>query len=131
MSYCVTLFDTIENPSENDACFIAATKNLTINKGSSYKIVFVLSKNGNNNIDLLGHSLRGEIKQSSTSSEVLLSLTSANLLLEIDNANSRINMYLKETFTNKVNVSSAVYNIELLDSIGNVSKIITGLITFI
>lgn len=129
-SFCVTLFDTIENPADNDSCFVTATKNLTINKGSSYKIVYNLSKNGSSNVDLSGYSLRGEIKPSSSSTEILLNLSTANLLLEITN-NSSINMYLKESFTRRVTRTSCIYNIELIDSIGNTSKIITGLITFI
>lgn len=129
-SFCVTLFDTIENPAENDSCFITTTKNLTINKGSSYKIIFSLSKNGSD-VSLSGYSLRGEIKPSSTSTEVLLNLSTANLLLEIDNDNSNIIMYLKESFTRRVKLSSAIYNIEIIDNIGNASKIVTGLITFL
>lgn len=129
-SFCITLFDTIENPAENDACFITATKNLTLNKGSAYKIIYNVYKDGSN-VDLTGYSLRGTIKPSSTSDTILLNLSSANLLLNIDYTNSNIIMNLKESFTRRVTVSNAVYTIELLNNIGDATKIITGLITFV
>jgi hypothetical protein len=129
-SFCVTLFDTIENPIDNDACFVTATKNLTLNKGSSYKIIYSLYKDGSS-VDLTGYSLRGVIKPSSTSSDIMLNLSTANLLLEINNSNSTIAMNLKESFTRRVTVASAVYDIEILNNVGDATKIITGLITFV
>lgn len=129
-SFCVTLFDTIENPIDNDACFTTATKNLTLNKGSSYKIIYSLYKDGSS-VDLTGYSLRGVIKPSSTSSDIMLNLSTANLLLEINNSNSTIAMNLKESFTRRVTVASAVYDIEILNNVGDATKIITGLITFV
>ena len=129
-SFCVTLFDTIENPGENDACFITATRNLTLNKGSSYRIKFLLSKDSNS-VNLTGYSLRGQIRPSSSSPTVLLNMTSANLLLGIDNSNSTIFMNLPESFTRRVPGSLAVYDIELLNNVGEASKIVTGLITFV
>lgn len=129
-SFCITLFDTIENPSETDACFLTTTKNLTINKGSGYRINFTLSKDGNS-VDLTGYSLRGQIRPSATSSQVLLNMTSANLLLRIDNSNSLIVMNLPESFTRRVSEIYAVYDIELLNPTSDAYKIVTGLITFI
>lgn len=130
-SFCVNLFDTIENPLETDSCFVVTTKNLTLSKGSSYKIVYKLYKDGTSNVDLTGYSLRGVVKSSSSSTEILLSMNLANLLLSIDNTNSTITMNLKESFTRRVVGSSAVYDIELINNIGDATKIITGLITFI
>lgn len=129
-SFCVTLFDSIENPAEDDACFICATRNLTISRGSSYKIIYLLSKDGSN-VNLSGYTLRGVVKPSSSSNDVLLNLSSANLLLEINNTNSQIFMYLKESFTRRLSSSSVVYDIEIINSTGDVSKIVTGLITII
>jgi hypothetical protein len=129
-SFCVTLFDTIENPIDNDACFSTATKNLTLNKGSSYKIIYSLYKDGSD-VDLTGYSLRGVIKPSSTSPDVMLNLSTANLLLEINNSNSTISMNLRESFTRRVTVASAVYDIEIINNLGDATKIITGLINFI
>lgn len=129
-SYCITLFDTIENPSENDACFLTTTKNLTINKGSGYKIIFTVTKDSND-VDLTGYSLRGQIRPSSSSNVVMLNMTSANLLLKIDNNNSSIIMNLPESFTRRVSGSYAVYDIELLSPGSDAYKIVTGLITFV
>lgn len=129
-SFCVTVFDSIENASQSEACFATTTKNLTINKGSSYRIEFLLSKDGNR-VNLTGYSVRGQIRPSSSSSVVLLNMNSANLLLTVDNSNSTIQMYLPESFTRRVSQSYAVYDIELLNNIGEVSRIVSGLITFV
>lgn len=129
-SYCITLFDTLENPSEGDACFVTATKNLTLNKGSSYRITFLLSKDSNP-VNLAGYSLRGVIKKSSSSTDVLLNMTMANKVLKIDNSNSSIVMSLTEGFTQSVSQNFAIYEIELINPTSEVNKIVTGLITFI
>lgn len=129
-SFCISIFDSIENPSENDSCFVTSTKNLTLNKGSSYRISFLLSKD-DNSVNLTGYSLRGQIRPSISSPTILLNMTSANLLLKINNSNSTIEMNLPESFTRKVTQSVAVYDIELINNIGETSKIVTGLITFI
>jgi hypothetical protein len=128
MSYCITLFDTIENPGENDACFLTSSKNLTINKGSGYRITFALSKGGIP-ADLSGHTLRGQIRPSSSSSSVLLNMTSANLLLKIENSN--VIMNLPESFTRRVKENYAVFDLELLSPTSDAYKIVTGLITFV
>ena len=129
-SFCVTLFDTIDNPSENDACFISATKNLTLEKGTGYRITFLLSKD-NNSVDLSGYSLRGSIKSSYSSTEALLSMSSANRLLQINNQSSSIYMFVPESFTRRVSQAFAIYEIELLNPTSESSRIVKGLITFI
>lgn len=129
-SFCVSIFNTLENPAENDSCFITATKNLTLNKGSSYKIIFLVSKDGDS-VDLGSYSLRGDIRASSNSNTTLLNMSTSNLLLKIDNNNSSIIMNIPEIFTRRVSHNVAVYNIELLNSNSETSKIVTGIITFI
>lgn len=129
-SYCVTVFDTIENPGEGDACFNTAVKNLTINKGSSYRIIYKVTKE-NADVNLLGFALRGQIRPSSNSPVVLLDMSTANMLLEINNSNSTIVMRLPESFTRRVSQSLASYDIEILSGTGDAYKIVSGLITFI
>lgn len=129
-SFCVSIFNTLENPAENDSCFVTATKNLTLNKGSSYKITYLVSKDGDN-ADLSSYSLRGDIRTSSNSNIILLNMSTSNLLLKIDPNNSSIIMYIPETFTRRIQQNIAVYNIELLNSNSETSKIVTGIITFV
>jgi hypothetical protein len=117
-SFCVTIFDTIENAAENDACFGTSTKNLSLNKGSSYRITYQLSKNSGS-ASIVGYTLRGQIKPTSTSSTILL-----------DPPNSRIMMYIPESFTESISESICYYYIELLNSGGEASRIIQGQINF-
>ena len=129
-SFCVTLFDTLENPGENDACFLCVTRNLTLDKGSGYRITFLLSKD-NNSVNLSGYSLRGTIRLSYTSTESLLSMSSANQLLEINNETSSIYMFIPESFTRRFDKNFAIYEVVLLSPTSENSKIVKGLITFI
>lgn len=129
-SFCVTLFDTIQNPAENDACFLTTNQNLTLSRDSFYRITFLLSKN-NQNVSLLGYSLRGSIRESASSTENLLTLTSANKLLASDDSSSSIVMFIPESFTSRVKQSFAYYEITLLNPLSQASKIIQGLITFV
>lgn len=129
-SYCVTLFDTIENPGENDACFLAVTKDLTLNKGSSYRIQFLLSKD-NNDVNLTGYALSGTIKKSSSSNDILLHMNSANLLLGINFDSSSISMFLPESFTKNIVENFLVYEIYLINPSSETSKIVQGLIKFV
>jgi hypothetical protein len=124
-SYCVSI-TTIDN--QVDSCFVTSTQNLTLNKGSAYRIVFKLLNNGSN-VDLTGHSLRGQIRPSVASSAVLLEMSSANLLLNL--GNSAVTMILPERFTRRVSQTSVVYDIELLNTLAESSKIITGTMIFI
>jgi len=130
MSFCVTIFDTIEDPTENDACFVVSANNLTINKGSAYKIIYNVTKNGLA-ANLNGYSLRGQIRSSASSNIVLLNMTSANLLLQVDTANSALVMNLPESFTRRVVGSFAYYDIELINPQAQAAKVAQGLITFV
>ena len=124
-SYCVSI-TTIDN--QIDACFITSTQNLTLNKGSAYRIVFKLLNNGLD-VNLTGNSLRGQIRASVASSVVLLDMSSANLLLNL--GNSTVTMILPERFTRRVSQTSVVYDIELLNTLAESSRIIAGTIIFI
>jgi hypothetical protein len=130
MSFCITLFDTIQNSTEGDVCFGTSTKNLTINKGSSYRIIFDLTKDGLQT-NLTGFSFRGQIRPSASSSKVLLEMNSANLLIKSEAEIGRFTIILPESFTRRVTESYAVYDIELINGLGEVTKIVQGLITFV
>jgi hypothetical protein len=130
MSFCVTVFSVLEDPQENDSCFVVQPTNLTINKGSAYKIVYKATKSGSA-ANLSGYSLRGQIRPSASSSEILLNMTSANLLLQIDLSLGAIVMNLPESFTRRVAQSIAYYDIELINSQAQTARVVQGLITFV
>jgi hypothetical protein len=129
-SFCVNIFDSIENPADSDSCFTTAVRNLTLNIGSTYKISFILTKDGSPSQYLTGYSARGVIKPSASSSQVLLTMNTANLLLTIDDASSLLNMYIPESFTRRVTNPFAYYEIELLNPLSQTRKIVQGIITF-
>lgn len=129
-SYCVTLFDGLENAADIDSCFLTATKNLTVNKGSTTRIAFLLTK-GEDPAVLTGFTLRGQIRPSVNSSIILLDMSTSNLLLRVVHDKSAIEMILPESFTRRVQSTYASYDIELVSAGGDVSRIVQGLITFV
>lgn len=130
MSFCVNIFDSIENPADSDSCFTTAVRNLTLNVGSSYKISFILTKDGQPSQFLTGYAARGIIKSSISSAEILLTMNTANLLITIDETQSVLNMYIPESFTRRVTNSFGYYEIELINPLSQVRKIVQGTLTF-
>jgi hypothetical protein len=57
-------------------------------------------------------------------------MSTSNLLLRLDPPNSRIMMYIPESFTESISESICYYYIELLNSGGEASRIIQGQINF-
>jgi hypothetical protein len=58
-------------------------------------------------------------------------MNSANLLIKSEPTTGRFTVFLPESFTRRVSGSYAVYDIEMIDGLGDVSKIVQGLITFV
>lgn len=129
MSFCITSFNAVNNPTVSDECFATATRNLTINKGATFALSFVLTKDGNL-ADLTGFTVRSSIKQSYSDIDPLVYLSTQNQLININTTTATINMYIPEKITRRINVPLGVYDIELIDSNSDTYKIIQGTITF-
>lgn len=129
MSFCITDFNAVDNPVVSDTCFATATRNLTINKGSTFGLSFVLTKDGEL-ADLSGYTVRSAIKASYNSTDDLVYMSTSNQMITIDLDTSSILMNIPEKITRRIPVALGVYDIELISSTGNTAQIIKGTITF-
>ena len=129
MSFCITDFNAVDNPVVSDTCFATATRNLTINKGSTFGLSFVVTKDGEL-ADLSGYTVRSAIKASYNSTDDLVYMSTSNQMITIDLDTSSILMNIPEKITRRIPVALGVYDIELISSTGNTAQIIKGTITF-
>ena len=129
MSFCITNFNAVNNPALSDECFATATRNLIINKGATFKLSFVLTLDGGP-ADLSGYSARASIKNSYSDTNDLVYLSSSNGLIQINVATSSIDLYIPEKITRRISVPIGVYDIEIINSNGETTRVVQGTITF-
>lgn len=129
MSFCITDFNAVNNPVVSDTCFATATRNLTINKGTTFGLSFVLSKDGDL-ADLSGYTVRSAIKASYDSADDLVYMSTSNQMITVQLDTSEVVMNIPEKVTRRIPVALGVYDIELISSTGQTAQIIKGTVTF-
>lgn len=129
MSYCITEFNAVSNPTVSDTCFATAVRNLTLNKGSTFGISFVLTKD-DELADLTGYTVRSAIKASYNAVDNLVYMSTANQMISIDYSSSTISIVIPEKITRRIPGGTGVYDIELISSTGQTTQIIKGTMTF-
>jgi hypothetical protein len=78
--------------------------------------------------DLTDHTARMQVRRTIDSSTVLVSLTTENGRISIDEADGKITLSMSDEVTSTI-TSSGVYDLEIIDGAGNVSRVIEGLFT--
>jgi hypothetical protein len=78
--------------------------------------------------DLSGHTARMQVRRTIESSAVLIELTTENDGIEIDEENGIITVLMTDTQTSAL-TSSGVYDLEIRDDSGNVSRVVQGTFT--
>ncbi len=129
MSFCITDFNAVNNPVVSDTCFATATRNLTINKGTTFGLSFVLSKDGDL-ADLSGYTVRSAIKASYDSADDLVYMSTSNQMITVQLDTSEVVMNIPEKVTRRIPGALGVYDIELISSTGQTAQIIKGTVTF-
>jgi hypothetical protein len=129
MSFCITNFNAVNNPAVSDECFATATRNLIVNKGTTFKLSFVLTLDGNL-ADLTGYSARASIKQSYSDTSDLVYLSSSNGMIKINLTSSSIDLYIPEKITRRINIPIGVYDIEIINSNSETFRVVQGTMTF-
>lgn len=109
--------------------------NLTMWQGSTFGIAVVVKDASEKVQDLTGYSARMQIRPSYKSNTVTESMTSSNGEIVIDSANGELSLVLTASRTANISVGAStskpprtnyVYDLELQDSGGTVSKILYG-----
>lgn len=78
--------------------------------------------------DLTGHTARMQVRRTIDSSSPLVTLTTENGRISIDGEAGQITLSMSDEVTSTI-TSSGVYDLEIIDSSGNVSRVIEGLFT--
>ena len=129
MSYCITEFNAVSNPVVSDSCFATATRNLILNKGSTFGISFILTKDGAVPA-LSGYSVRSAIKSSYDSLDNLVYMSTSNQMIVLETATGTVNINVPEKITRRLPGATGVYDIELIAPNGDTTQIVKGTITF-
>ena len=107
----------------------AATIDLLVDKGATYKKSFIYQTKDRVPIDLTGYTSRMQARQSYQSAATILDLSDGNGLV-ITPTEGRIEIIIAADVTQNISVSSGVYDLELVTPSGDVVKLIRGNINF-
>ena len=88
---------------------MATYSNLYIDKGSTFKFTVDLEKTSGTSLDLTGHSARGQIRKSYSST------TATDFTVSVDVTNTELDVSLTATQTNGLKAGRYVYDIEIED----------------
>lgn len=99
-------------------------RNLIINQGSTYSYTISLTNELNDILDLTGYSADSQIRKWYTSSTILATFTTT---LSIETG--ELTLSLTAYQTNNLQSGRYVYDVELTDSNGKISRILEGLVT--
>jgi hypothetical protein len=121
---------------------IAGVYNITCEQGSSFLRILEIQQpdlatdpTGQTfeDFDLTGYTARMQVRRTIDSASALVTLTTENLGLEINPTEDTINM-IKMSMAASVTASitsSGVYDLEIVDTTGFVSKVVKGVFTLV
>lgn len=130
MSFCISNINaiSIDDGGGGGTCYVAASNNITITRGSTFNLIFDLKYNSNA-ADLEGYSINGVIKESSSSTDNLLFMSTQNRMISINYTTARISVEIPVKHTSRLPLGSQYYFFRLIDSTGNTQKILQGVAT--
>lgn len=111
---------------------MATTLNLpTIDKGATFKYTLIWKDAQGAPINLAGYSARMQARTTKSAITYIFSLTSAvNGGIVLTPADGRIDITISAATTTIIQDSAGVYDLELQDSTGVVTRLIEGTVTF-
>lgn len=113
---------------------IAGTYNILCEQGTTFVRVLELQSPSPADptvyevYDLTGHTARMQIRRTIDSSTVMITLTTENGGIEIDGDDGKITIRMSDSDTAGL-TSSGVYDLEIEDASGNVSRVVQGTFT--
>ena len=108
----------------------AATLDLIIDKGSTYKKTFTYQTANRTPIDLTGYTARMQARKSYNSTNAIIDLTTENGGISIIALEGKISLYISSIETSAIGEASGVYDLELIAPNGDISKFIRGTVRF-
>lgn len=107
----------------------AAKYDFTIEQGTTVTKPFVWKSGEGLPVDITGYTARMQVRRSVSSADVLLEASTDNNRIQIDGTEGRLTLVLSATVTSAINWTLGVYDIELRDNDGVVTRLVQGSIT--
>ena len=113
---------------------IAGTYNILCEQGTTFTRILEiqtpdpLDPNAYDPYNLAGHTARMQVRRTIDSSTVMITLTTENGGISLDSDEGKITISMSDDQTAAL-TSSGVYDLEIIDSSGNVSRVIQGTFT--
>jgi hypothetical protein len=104
----------------------AIKKEFPIEKGATFKEIFIWKDSAGNPKDLTGYTGKMHIRSSVDSDEILVDMTTENSRIELSGTPGQILLRIEATITKDFQWSDAVYDLFLTSPSGEVEKLFFG-----
>jgi len=108
------------------------TIDLLIYQGATFHRSWKLVESGTTTpMDLTGYSARMQIREKLKSEDVILELTTANsrIAIDITSTDTTLSLYIAPEDTAAIQITRGVYDLELVDTAGDVFRLMQGAVT--
>jgi hypothetical protein len=107
----------------------AATHDILIEQGATFKLSLVWKTSLGGPIDLTGYTARMQARAAVTAAAALIDLTTANNGITLGGVTGTIDIKISAAITASLNVPRGVYDLEVVSPAGDVTRIIQGAFT--
>lgn len=104
----------------------AGELDLVIEQGATFQKKLIWQDASGNPIDITGYIARMHIREELDSATILVELTTVNGRISLGGSNGEIDLLISASDTEALTFSSAVYDLELEDTGGIVTRLVEG-----
>jgi len=104
----------------------AGRTDIYIEQGATFRQVFTWENSVGTPINLTGYTARMQIRSTIDAAVISATLTDANGGLTLGGAAGTISLYLSDTATTALTITSGVYDLELVAPGGDVTRLVQG-----
>jgi hypothetical protein len=104
----------------------AGKLNFVIEQGATFRRDIIWKDEAGTPINLTGYTARMQIREHLSSATPLAELTTANGKITLTAASGKLTLLLTATETNALRAGTALYDLELVDAAGNVTRLLQG-----
>jgi hypothetical protein len=104
----------------------AATHDITIEQGATFRLNLVWRDSNNVPVDLGGYTARMQVRASFSDTVIQLNLTTENGAIVLGGALGTIAVTAAATVTDDITIRAGVYDLELQASDGTVTRLVQG-----
>jgi len=108
---------------------MAGQKNFEVDQNATFSFVVEYKDNNGNAIDLTGASAKMQVRDTAGGTKLAVTLTSPSGGITIDPTNGKLTVKLTPTQTTKLFYPKSSYDIMLIDSNANKTKLLEGFMT--